>query len=70
MNREPVKSSMIASIGFDSSTSTLEIKFNSGAVWQYFNVSKSVFSEMKLAQSCGKFFLNSIKYEYDESQVG
>ena len=70
MNRESVKSSMIASIGFDSSTSTLEIEFNSGAVWQYFKISKSVFNEMKSSSSCGKFFLNSIKDEYDESQVG
>ena len=69
MNRESVKSSMIASFGFDSSTSTLEIEFKSGAVWQYFKVSKSVYYEMKSASSFGKFFLNSIKDEYDELQV-
>ena len=70
MNRESVKSSMIASIGFDLSTSTLEIEFNSGTVWQYFKVSKKVFNEMKSASSCGRFFLNRIKDEYDELQVG
>ena len=70
MYRESVKSSMIASIGFDLSTSTLEIEFNSGAVWQYSKVSKRVFNEMKSASSCGKFFLSNIEDEYDEAQVG
>lgn len=70
MTRVFVKSSMIASFGFDFSSSTLEIEFNSGAVWQYFKVSKSVFYEMKAASSFGRFFLNSIKDEYDELQVG
>lgn len=70
MHRTIVKSSMIASLGFDSRTSTLEIQFNSGAVWQYYKVSEKIYLQMKSAASCGSFFLDNIKDEYDELQVG
>jgi len=70
MEREYVESSMITSIGFDSSSSTLEVEFNSGAVWQYFEVPESTYYEMKSADSCGKYFNAHIKDQYAESQVG
>ncbi|PKP29955.1 MAG: KTSC domain-containing protein [Bacteroidetes bacterium HGW-Bacteroidetes-17] len=68
MEREYVESSMIRSFGFE--ISTLEIEFKSGAIWQYFDVPESVYYEMKVASSCGKFFLSNIKGQYSESQVG
>lgn len=70
MEREYVESTMIRSYGFDNSTSTLEVEFNSGAIWQYFDVTESIFYEMKSAGSCGKFFNANIKGQYSESQVG
>lgn len=70
MEREYVQSSMIRSFGFDSSSSTLEVEFNSGAVWQYFDVPESTYYEMKSAGSSGKFFHANIKGQYSESQVG
>lgn len=70
MEREYVQSSMIKSFGFDSLSSTLEVEFNSGAVWQYFDVSESTYYEMKSAESCGKFFNANIRDQYTESQVG
>ena len=47
MEREYVESTMIKSYGFDTSTSTLEVEFNNGAVWQYYDVSESLYYEMK-----------------------
>jgi hypothetical protein len=70
MEREYVQSSMIRSFGFDSSSSTLEVEFNRGVVWQYFDVPESTYYEMKSAGSCGKFFNAHIKDKYAESQVG
>ena len=61
---------MIASLGYDAKTITSEIEFNSGAVWQYFKVSQSVYLQIKSASSSGRFFLDSIKDEYNELQVG
>ncbi|MEO7978754.1 KTSC domain-containing protein [Flavobacterium sp.] len=70
MEREYVESTMIRSYGFDSSTSILEVEFNNGAIWHYFDIPESVFYEMKSAGSCGKFFNANIKGHYAEGQVG
>lgn len=70
MEREYVESSMIKSFGFDNSSSTLEVEFSSGVIWQYFDVAESTYYEMKSAGSCGKFFHANIKGQYAESQVG
>lgn len=69
MNRESVQSSMIASLGYDANTSTLEVEFNSGAVWQYYEVPESVYYDM-MNGSIGKYFHANIKGQYTESQVG
>ncbi len=71
MHRENVESSMILSIGYESSTSTLEIEFkNGGSIWQYFSVPETLFHELISATSIGKFFLANIKNQYSESRVG
>ncbi|VFQ47442.1 KTSC domain-containing protein [Desulfoluna butyratoxydans] len=70
MDRKNIESSMIRSIGYDSSNSTLEIEFNSGAVWQYFDVPETLWYEFEGAESQGKFFHREIKNQYSESQVG
>ncbi len=70
MERRSISSSMIRSIGYDESTSTLEIEFNSGVVWNYYDFSISSWYEFDGAESHGKFFHSSIKNHYREAQVG
>ena len=70
MDREYVESSNIRSIGYDTNTSTLEVGFNNGAVWQYFDVLESTYHEMKSASSVGKYFNANIKGQHAESKVG
>ena len=70
MNRESVQSSMIASLGYDANSSTLEVEFNSGAVWQYYEVPENVYYDMMNSGSLGKFFHSNIKEQYREAQVG
>lgn len=70
MNRESVQSSMIASLGYEADTSTLEVEFNSGAIWQYYDVPESVYYDMINSGSLGKYFHANIKGQYTESQVG
>ncbi|MBU2509744.1 KTSC domain-containing protein [bacterium] len=69
MDRKNVDSSMIRSIGYDSGSSTLEVEFNSGAVWQYFDFPESLWYEFESAASHGKFFHREIKNQYSESRV-
>ena len=69
MQRQDVTSTMIKSIGFDPESSTLEIEFNSGPVWQYFDYPESNWYEFEATESKGKFFHREIKNNYSESRV-
>ena len=69
MDRQYVDSTLATSVGYDPSTSILEIEFKStGAVWQYYDVPESVFNEM-MNGSIGKYFHANIKGQYREAQV-
>ena len=67
MERIPLDSSNIISVGYDKERKTLEIEFASGAIYQYFDVPKSVYSKLIDADSHAKYFDRNIKksnYEY------
>lgn len=64
MNRTYVTSSNINSVGYDSSSMTLEIEFNSGGVYQYFNVPAHIYQGLMSAPSHGKYFHQFIKDIY------
>ncbi len=70
MERNYIESKMIVSIGYDFESSVLEIEFNSGAVWQYYDFPESIWHEFENSDSKGKFFHREIKNQYTETQVG
>jgi len=61
MERVQVESSNLASVGYDSVTSTLEIEFHSGAIYQYFAVPQEIYDGLMNARSKGAFFHQFIK---------
>lgn len=61
MNRTPVSSSNIASVGYDPENRILEIEFHNGSIYQYFNISESVYKGLMNADSHGKYFDAYIK---------
>lgn len=64
MERVPVSSSNIESVGYDKDTKTLEVAFHSGSVYQYLNVEPEIYSNMLTASSVGKYFNESVKDSY------
>ena len=64
MERQPVISSDIASVGYDEATQTLEIEFKATGVYRYFSVPKPVFESLTSTPSPGKFFLQSVKGKF------
>jgi hypothetical protein len=52
MNRTPVKSSHIASIGHDGTT--LEVEYASGVVYRYSNVPEESFNSILTGESVGR----------------
>jgi hypothetical protein len=64
MERQPVVSSNIGSIGYDPSSSVLEVEFRSGMVYQYFDVPAHVHEALMSAPSHGEFLNANIKNVY------
>ena len=69
MQRDPVSSSNLASVGYDLTTSTLEIEFNSGRVYQYFDVPEHIHQELMSAGSVGSYFARSVKNSFACSEI-
>jgi hypothetical protein len=69
MNRTPVSSSNIASIGYNASTLTLEVEFRDGSIYQYFDVPENVYQEFMQASSKGQFLHANIKNNYRYTRV-
>jgi hypothetical protein len=69
MDRIAVVSSNVASIGYDPESSTLEIEFNNGSIYQYFDVSESVYEELRTSSSVGGYLAANIKGVYRYSRV-
>lgn len=61
MNRTPVKSSNLSSVGYDSATQTLEVEFHSTGVYQYLNVPAYRHAGLMSAASHGEYFDAYIK---------
>ena len=68
--RHHVDSSSIASLGYAAATATLEVEFQGGAVYRYFDVPASVFHALDSADSIGRFFNAEVRprfsYERDD----
>lgn len=67
MNRVKVVSSNIKSVGWVNET--LEVEFNSGSVYQYKGVPKTIYDNMMASESKGKFFNSIVKDKYAATRV-
>lgn len=70
MDRQLVASTNIASIGYDVPSETLEVEFNNGTVYQYYNVGVVLFEQLMQSTSKGQFLNAYIKNAYPYSRVG
>ena len=69
MERTPVFSSTILSVGYDEGTETLEIEFKNGGIYQYYNVPKTIYEQMMASDSKGKYHNLYIKKGFPYSRV-
>jgi hypothetical protein len=69
MERHSVTSSNVKSIGYDASSSTLEVEFNSGGIYQYYSVPESIYSALLHASSKGSYINDHIKNRFRCRQV-
>ncbi|MGD1842320.1 MAG: KTSC domain-containing protein [Thermonemataceae bacterium] len=70
MKRTPVNSTMVASLGYDEATQTLEVEFVSNAeIYQYKAVPKEVFLDLLSAPSKGKYMRQRIMDHYETEKI-
>ena len=69
MNRTPVSSSNLSSVGYDENSRILEIEFNDGSVYTYSNVPISIYEGLMAASSHGKYFHQHIRDVYQYTQI-
>lgn len=65
MDRKPVDSSNLSSVGYDPASKTLEIEFNSGSIYQYSGVPEYIYNGLMNAPSKGKYLNQNVKTRYD-----
>ncbi|MCW5516930.1 KTSC domain-containing protein [Muriicola sp. Z0-33] len=65
MERTPVSSSNLVSVGYNPETNTLEVEFKGGTVYQYFDVPLAIYEELINAGSLGVYFAANIRENYD-----
>lgn len=61
MKRLFVESSNICSIGYDGNQSVLQVEFNNGSIYNYYNVPKRIYSELINAESYGRYLDKHVK---------
>ncbi|MBX3062632.1 MAG: KTSC domain-containing protein [Anaerolineae bacterium] len=68
MEHHDVESTVIDAVGYSR---VLEIKFESGRIYQYYDVPERIYNEMLKATSKGKYFNSHIrgKFNYREIQL-
>lgn len=69
IERKPVKSEAIKSIGHDPSTNTLAVEFRNGSVHHYKNVPASAHVGLLDAKSIGGHFMKHIRDKYKSEKI-
>jgi len=69
MNRKSVESSNLASIGYDAENEILEVEFNHGGIYQYFDVPENVYEQLMNADSHGVYFSANIRNDYQYQKI-
>ena len=69
MQRIPVSSSSICSVGYDPKTHTLEIEFHTGTIYQYYNVPENIYQGLMNVGSHGQYFHQNIRYIYHYEKI-
>lgn len=69
MQRVPVNSSNILSVGYDRDRLMLEIQFKTKRIYRYSNVPAHVYAGLMKAQSHGKYFQDHVNNVFTNIEV-
>ncbi len=69
MEKVPVKSRILRSVGYDESTKILEIEFQTGLVYQYAGVPAKVHLDLMHSAEPGKYFSEKVRPRFQTKAV-
>ena len=69
IKRQPLESSVLASVGYDVKLRLLEIEFHSGAIYRYLEVPEEIYRRLLAAESKGNFFGKNIRDKFRSERV-
>jgi hypothetical protein len=69
VKRQPVKSRILKSVGYDDTAKILEIEFQSGLVYQYSGVPPKVYADLMRSSEIGKYFSDKVRTQFQTKQV-
>lgn len=69
MKRDPVRSSSVASVGYDPASFVLEIEFKNGGVYHYLQVPVAAHRLLLQATSIGEYVNTIIKPRFEAVRV-
>jgi hypothetical protein len=69
MTLQPVNSSSLAAIGYDTESQILTVEFRKSGTYEFFDVPESAYQELMSSGSHGEYFARNIrgKYRYAKS---
>lgn len=68
VERTPVKSSNVNSVGYDADGKTLHVEYKDGSVYHYHDVDKDVHEQLVSSRSVGGFIHANIKGSYKHTK--
>ena len=69
LERQPVKSRILRSVGYDESSKILEIEFQTGLIYQYAGVPPKVYRELIRSDEVGKYFIDKVRNRFRTKQM-
>ena len=69
MERVPVSSSSILSVGYDPKLGIIEVEFKDSGIYQYYDINQQIYAEFMSSSSLGRYLAANIKGQYQFSKM-
>jgi hypothetical protein len=69
VERIPVRSSNIVSVGYEDDDGILEVEFSGGVLYEYYRVPRQVFDALVSSSSPGQYLATNVKDVYQFRRV-
>ena len=69
MDRKPVTSKVIASVGYEAETNTMDVEFRTGRIYRFFMITPSVHAALMSSSSIGRYFNAEIRNRFPSRRI-